>query len=159
MIVCLCLISCGVSERRSNQRRICRSEGHREQSEAIPGNPLRTPPGGASPPGRSPGSGALGRRERRDAPAPGVRTARSESCLVFHPLFFDLARMTSHFVLTPIPTGFPFHRCIQDPDVLVNVSQTMSLQYTPTEVSEDCLYLNVYAPAEAKRGHKLPVGV
>lgn len=51
------------------------------------------------------------------------------------------------------------HRCIQDPDVLVNVSQTMSLQYTPPEVSEDCLYLNVYAPAEAQRGDKLPVGV
>ncbi|XP_075898892.1 carboxylesterase 3 [Nelusetta ayraudi] len=49
--------------------------------------------------------------------------------------------------------------CIQDPDVLVNVSQTMSLQYTPTEVSENCLYLNVYAPAEAKRGDKLPVMV
>eukprot|EP00066_Takifugu_rubripes_P026358 XP_011615624.1 PREDICTED: carboxylesterase 4A [Takifugu rubripes] len=35
----------------------------------------------------------------------------------------------------------------------------MSLQYTPTEVSEDCLYLNVYAPAEATRGDKLPVMV
>lgn len=35
----------------------------------------------------------------------------------------------------------------------------MSLQYTPPEVSEDCLYLNVYAPAEAQKGGKLPVGV
>lgn len=43
--------------------------------------------------------------------------------------------------------------------MLVNVSQTMSLQYTPPEVSEDCLYLNVYAPAEAQRGDKLPVGL
>lgn len=37
------------------------------------------------------------------------------------------------------------------------VSQIMSLQISPTEVSEDCLYLNVYAPAEATRGDKLPV--
>ncbi|TWW76180.1 Carboxylesterase 5A [Takifugu flavidus] len=49
--------------------------------------------------------------------------------------------------------------CIQDPDIIVTVSQIMSLQYTPTEVSEDCLYLNVYAPAEATRGDKLPVMV
>lgn len=33
----------------------------------------------------------------------------------------------------------------------------MSLQYSPTEVSEDCLYLNVYAPAQAQQGDKLPV--
>lgn len=37
------------------------------------------------------------------------------------------------------------------------VSQIMSLQYSPTEVSEDCLYLNVYAPAQAQRGDRLPV--
>lgn len=49
------------------------------------------------------------------------------------------------------------HRCIQDPDIIVTVSQIMSLQYTPTEVSEDCLYLNIYAPAEATPGDKLPV--
>lgn len=49
------------------------------------------------------------------------------------------------------------HRCVQDPDIIVTVSQIMSLQYTPTEVSEDCLYLNVYAPAEAAPGDKLPV--
>lgn len=35
----------------------------------------------------------------------------------------------------------------------------MSMQYTPPELSEDCLYLNVFTPAEAKQGDKLPVGV
>ncbi|XP_061677691.1 pyrethroid hydrolase Ces2e-like isoform X2 [Syngnathoides biaculeatus] len=49
--------------------------------------------------------------------------------------------------------------CIQDADLIVNVSRMMSVEYTPTEVSEDCLYLNVYTRAEAKRGDKLPVMV
>ncbi|XP_075994435.1 carboxylesterase 3 isoform X2 [Genypterus blacodes] len=47
--------------------------------------------------------------------------------------------------------------CVQNPDLVVLVSQIMSIQYAPPEVSEDCLYLNVYAPAEAARGDKLPV--
>ncbi|XP_070828696.1 carboxylesterase 3 [Chaetodon trifascialis] len=49
--------------------------------------------------------------------------------------------------------------CIQDPEIVVNVSRTMSVQYTPPELSEDCLYLNVYTPAEAARGDKLAVMV
>ncbi|KAM9854903.1 carboxylesterase 3 [Aulostomus maculatus] len=49
--------------------------------------------------------------------------------------------------------------CIQDPDIVVNVSRTMSMQYTPPELSEDCLYLNVYTQAEAAKGDKLPVMV
>ncbi|XP_029992389.1 carboxylesterase 3 isoform X2 [Sphaeramia orbicularis] len=49
--------------------------------------------------------------------------------------------------------------CIQDPEIIVNVSRIMSIQYNPPEISEDCLYLNVYAPAEAAKGDKLPVMV
>uniref|UniRef100_A0A665VAW4 Carboxylic ester hydrolase n=1 Tax=Echeneis naucrates TaxID=173247 RepID=A0A665VAW4_ECHNA len=49
--------------------------------------------------------------------------------------------------------------CIQDPEIVVNVSRTMSIDYTPPELSEDCLYLNLYTPAEATRGDKLPVMV
>ncbi|XP_013886367.1 carboxylesterase 3 [Austrofundulus limnaeus] len=47
--------------------------------------------------------------------------------------------------------------CVQDPELVVNVSRIMSLHYTPPEVSEDCLYLNLYTPAEARPGDKLPV--
>ncbi|CAJ1057274.1 carboxylesterase 3 [Xyrichtys novacula] len=47
--------------------------------------------------------------------------------------------------------------CIQDPEIVVNVSKTMSMQYTPPELSEDCLYLNVYTPADVTSGDKLPV--
>nr|XP_040018493.1 carboxylesterase 5A-like isoform X1 [Gasterosteus aculeatus aculeatus] len=49
--------------------------------------------------------------------------------------------------------------CIQDPETVVSVSRTMSMRYTPPEVSEDCLYLNIYTPAEATKGDKLPVMV
>ncbi|XP_034541974.1 carboxylesterase 3 [Notolabrus celidotus] len=47
--------------------------------------------------------------------------------------------------------------CIQDPELVVNVSQTMSMQYIVPELSEDCLYLNVYTPADVTPGDKLPV--
>uniref|UniRef100_A0A3B5AVX4 Carboxylesterase type B domain-containing protein n=1 Tax=Stegastes partitus TaxID=144197 RepID=A0A3B5AVX4_9TELE len=47
--------------------------------------------------------------------------------------------------------------CIQDPEIIVNVSRTMSLQFSPPELSEDCLYLNVYAPAQATTSDKLAV--
>uniref|UniRef100_A0A672FFP6 Carboxylic ester hydrolase n=1 Tax=Salarias fasciatus TaxID=181472 RepID=A0A672FFP6_SALFA len=47
--------------------------------------------------------------------------------------------------------------CIQDPELVVSVSRTMSMSYSPPEVSEDCLYLNVYTPADAAAGAKLPV--
>ncbi|XP_037834214.1 carboxylesterase 3 [Kryptolebias marmoratus] len=49
--------------------------------------------------------------------------------------------------------------CVQDPVLVVNVSQIMSLDFTPPEVSEDCLYLNVYTPVEVTRADKLPVMV
>ncbi|KAL4004043.1 collagen type VI alpha [Sarotherodon galilaeus] len=49
--------------------------------------------------------------------------------------------------------------CIQDPELVVNVSKTMSLEFIPPAISEDCLYLNVYTPAEATKGDKLPVMV
>ena len=37
------------------------------------------------------------------------------------------------------------------------VSQIMSMKVTSPEVSEDCLYLNVYTPTGAVAGDKLPV--
>ncbi|KAM4574001.1 carboxylesterase 3 isoform 2-T2 [Odontesthes bonariensis] len=49
--------------------------------------------------------------------------------------------------------------CVQDPEMVVNVSRVMSTEFTPSELSEDCLYLNVYSPAEAAAGDKLPVMV
>ncbi|XP_015244406.1 PREDICTED: carboxylesterase 5A-like isoform X1 [Cyprinodon variegatus] len=48
--------------------------------------------------------------------------------------------------------------CIQDPELVVQVSRIMSLDFTPPELSEDCLYLNVYTPADTPE-QKLPVMV
>ncbi|CAL8238813.1 unnamed protein product [Lota lota] len=47
--------------------------------------------------------------------------------------------------------------CIQDPAFVSLVSKMMSIKVTSPEVSEDCLYLNVYTPAGAVAGDKLPV--
>uniref|UniRef100_A0A3B3UEC6 Carboxylic ester hydrolase n=1 Tax=Poecilia latipinna TaxID=48699 RepID=A0A3B3UEC6_9TELE len=49
--------------------------------------------------------------------------------------------------------------CVQDQEVVVNFSIAMSMDFTVPEVSEDCLYLNVYTPAEAAPEVKLPVMV
>uniref|UniRef100_A0A7N6F5R1 Carboxylic ester hydrolase n=1 Tax=Anabas testudineus TaxID=64144 RepID=A0A7N6F5R1_ANATE len=49
--------------------------------------------------------------------------------------------------------------CVQDLEIAINVSKTMSIEFTPPEVSEDCLYLSVYTPAEAAKGDKVPVMV
>ncbi|XP_052008102.1 carboxylesterase 5A-like [Xyrauchen texanus] len=49
--------------------------------------------------------------------------------------------------------------CLQDTDIVVLVAKTMSLEFTPTGVSEDCLYLNVYTPSERSNSKKLPVMV
>ncbi|XP_061577118.1 carboxylesterase 3 [Cololabis saira] len=49
--------------------------------------------------------------------------------------------------------------CIQDREKLINVSLAMSLDFSAPELSEDCLYLNVYTPADAREGDKLPVMV
>ncbi|KAM6937431.1 carboxylesterase 3 [Xenentodon cancila] len=49
--------------------------------------------------------------------------------------------------------------CIQDREKLINVSLAMSLNFSAPELSEDCLYLNVYTPADARQGDKLPVMV
>uniref|UniRef100_A0A8C6US26 Carboxylesterase 3 n=1 Tax=Neogobius melanostomus TaxID=47308 RepID=A0A8C6US26_9GOBI len=42
---------------------------------------------------------------------------------------------------------------------MVNVSKSMSMQITLSDISEDCLYLNVYTPESAMQGDKLPVMV
>jgi len=52
----------------------------------------------------------------------------------------------------------PSSRCIQDPALVAAVSQIMSVEIPVPEMSEDCLYLNVYTPAGAVAGDKLPVG-
>ncbi|XP_047206887.1 carboxylesterase 3 [Girardinichthys multiradiatus] len=49
--------------------------------------------------------------------------------------------------------------CIQDPEVLANMSRVMSIDFVAPEMSEDCLYLNVYTPAEATPEDRLPVMV
>ncbi|CAF92565.1 unnamed protein product [Tetraodon nigroviridis] len=49
--------------------------------------------------------------------------------------------------------------CIPDPDIIATVSRLMSLQVSPVEVSEDCLYLTVSVQAAASAGAKIKVMV
>lgn len=50
-----------------------------------------------------------------------------------------------------------YSRCLQNPDILPIVAKSMALDFTPTGVSEDCLYLNVYTPSQRSESDKLPV--
>ncbi|KAK1887596.1 GDSL esterase/lipase EXL3 [Dissostichus eleginoides] len=69
----------GFSEKCPNPRRVCYGERHREEGEAIPGNPLCPAPSGAPSLGCSPGYRALGGGEGRNTAAedvyPGSRTS------------------------------------------------------------------------------------
>ncbi|XP_032436801.1 fatty acyl-CoA hydrolase precursor, medium chain-like [Xiphophorus hellerii] len=49
--------------------------------------------------------------------------------------------------------------CVQDREIVINISIAMSMDFSVPEVSEDCLYLNVYTPAETTPEVKLPVMV
>lgn len=50
-----------------------------------------------------------------------------------------------------------FPRCLQNPEWLLSDQYFLKVHYPKFEVSEDCLYLNLYAPASADSGSRLPV--
>ncbi len=48
-------------------------------------------------------------------------------------------------------------RCLQDTAPVEEVWKTFPVRYASVEMSEDCLYLNVYKPTETASGDRLPV--
>nr|KAF6406414.1 carboxylesterase 5A [Molossus molossus] len=55
-------------------------------------------------------------------------------------------------------TSYP-KLCLQNSDWLLSDQHILKVHYPKLEVSEDCLYLNIYAPASANTTSKLPVMV
>ncbi|XP_035924827.1 carboxylesterase 5A isoform X2 [Halichoerus grypus] len=55
-------------------------------------------------------------------------------------------------------TSYP-KLCLQNSEWLLSDQHFLKVHYPKLEVSEDCLYLNIYAPAHADTGSKLPVMV
>ncbi|CAK7321458.1 Carboxylesterase 5A [Vulpes lagopus] len=55
-------------------------------------------------------------------------------------------------------TSYP-KLCLQNSVWLLSDQRFLKVHYPNLEVSEDCLYLNIYAPAHANTGSKLPVMV
>ncbi|XP_037671546.1 carboxylesterase 5A isoform X2 [Choloepus didactylus] len=55
-------------------------------------------------------------------------------------------------------TSFP-NLCFQNLEWLVSNQHMLKVRYPEFGASEDCLYLNIYAPAQADRGSRLPVMV
>ncbi|XP_028626287.1 carboxylesterase 5A [Grammomys surdaster] len=53
-------------------------------------------------------------------------------------------------------TTYP-NMCFQNIDWLLIYQKLLRVHYPKLEVSEDCLYLNIYAPAHANNGSNLPV--
>ncbi|KAF5919692.1 hypothetical protein HPG69_000293 [Diceros bicornis minor] len=53
-------------------------------------------------------------------------------------------------------TSYP-KLCLQKAEWLLSDQHTLKVHYPKFEVSEDCLYLNIYVPAHADSGSKLPV--
>lgn len=54
---------------------------------------------------------------------------------------------------------FLYPRCLQPKEVIVDMLANMFLSVEIPEVSEDCLYLNIYTPAKPGDDTKLPVSV
>ncbi|XP_054426226.1 carboxylesterase 5A isoform X2 [Pteronotus mesoamericanus] len=55
-------------------------------------------------------------------------------------------------------TSYP-KSCLQNSDWLPSYQHILKVHFPSLRVSEDCLYLNIYAPARADAGSKLPVMV
>lgn len=62
-------------------------------------------------------------------------------------------------MLVPHPSSYCVHRCLQEPwGHLVSIFTHTGKHYSWMRFSEDCLYLNVYAPVRAPGDPPLPVG-
>lgn len=52
---------------------------------------------------------------------------------------------------------FASPRCFQNLEWLLSDQHILKVRYPTFEISEDCLYLNIYAPVPARENSKLPV--
>lgn len=52
-----------------------------------------------------------------------------------------------------------YSRCVQNREQCMNILKNFSMTLEVPEVSEDCLYLNIYTPAKPSEDAKLPVSL
>lgn len=67
-------------------------------------------------------------------------------------------------IIRPVHMGkndtlFLYPRCLQAREILLELLANMSMNVEVPEVSEDCLYLNIYTPSKPGDSSKLPVSV
>ena len=51
------------------------------------------------------------------------------------------------------------NRCVQDASISAVIMANVSLEVKFPDISEDCLYLNIYTPSKPSESRKLPVSI
>lgn len=122
----------------------CEGQGHNRQQ--LSRSTVCQAPRGPPETGSAPACREMERSERCDQTATHVRCRTT--AFQFKHLQLDISM---------IYWCCGFFRCIQDRQVSVTELKFLAMDVELPEVSEDCLYLNIYTPVKPGKDAKLPV--